>query len=106
VIGTAAGSAADVYANARFNATTCGAPGIAMSGAEISPWTGMDACAVAAPLFITGADPGAGNPGPFCQVLLTAVTANSIAVVTTSNGPGGNNSAGAELMTRMGVTAE
>ena len=102
----AANAAALTYSGARYNATPCGTAGLAMNGAEISPWAGMNACAAAAPLFITGADPGAGIPGPPCQILLAPISTNAAAIVTASNGPGGSNSAGAELMTRMVITAE
>ncbi|MBI5042751.1 MAG: prepilin-type N-terminal cleavage/methylation domain-containing protein [Nitrospirae bacterium] len=102
----AANAAALTYSGARFNATPCGAAGVAMNGAETSPWAGMNACAPLAPLFIAGVDPGAGNPGPACQVLLAPTGANTVAIVTSSNGPGGSNSAGAELMTRMVIASQ
>ncbi len=106
VRGSASASSADVYANARYNATTCGTQGIAINGAEISPWAGMDQCAANTPLFVIGADPGAGNPGQACVVTLAPMSNNSIAVVVTSNGPGGSNSVQPELISRMVVTAE
>ncbi len=107
-VASAANAAALTYSGARYNSTPCGTAGLAMNGAETSPWVGMNACAGAppAPLFTTGADPGAGNPGPPCQILLAPTGTNAVAIITSSNGPGGNNSAGAELMTRMVIASQ
>lgn len=102
----AANAAALTYSGARYNVTPCGTAGIAMNGAELSPWIGKDTCALLAPLFITGADTGAGNPGPPCQILLAPTGTNAVAIITSSNGPGGNDSASAELMTRMVITSQ
>lgn len=102
----AANAAALTYSGARYNVTPCGTPGIAMNGAELSPWIGMDTCAPLAPLFIAGADPGPGNPGPPCQILLAPIGTNAVAIVTSSNGPGGSNSVGTELMTRMVIASQ
>lgn len=104
----AANAAALTYSGARYNVTPCGTPGIAMNGAEASPWAGMSACAGAppAPLFIAGADMGAGIPGPPCQILLAPTGTNTVAIVTSSNGPGGSNSLGVELMTRMVIASQ
>jgi len=85
--------------------------GAGMNGAEMSPWNGMDACTGAglSEMFVNlgvGGDPGAGNPGNACQVSLAPVTANTIAVIASSNGPGGSDSANTELMSRIVVAAE
>jgi prepilin-type N-terminal cleavage/methylation domain-containing protein len=74
---------------------------------ETSPWAGMAGCAAGLQMFAIGADPGAGLPGPQCQVNLanTGAAGNSIAVIATSNGPGGAGVA-PELMSRVIVTAE
>ena len=74
---------------------------------EPSPWSGFTGCAAPMPMFAIGADPGVGAPGLQCQVQLanTGASGNSIAVIATSNGPGGDG-AGAELMSRVIVTAE
>jgi prepilin-type N-terminal cleavage/methylation domain-containing protein len=98
--GPAAARVANLYATVRTDGT-------GMNGAELSPWAGMDGCAANAGLFIDAADPLAGNPGAACQVTLTNDTSDTtIAVVITSNGPGGSNSAGAELMSRIVVSSE
>ena len=81
---------------------------------EASPWAGMGACAAAAPLFVyLAADPGAAAPGTACEVslvpmslLATGVGTNQITIIATSNGPGGSDTANAELMSRATVTAE
>lgn len=97
---TAAESVSTQYADAR--SVTGG-----MNGIELSPWAGMDACAATAGLFVAGADPGAGTAGDACQVTLsTDTSATTIAVVATSNGPGGSTSASAELMSRIVVSAD
>jgi prepilin-type N-terminal cleavage/methylation domain-containing protein len=99
----AATSVATAYSEARSNVANC-APVVAMNGAELSPWNGMDTCV--ANLFSLGVDPGAGAPGTACTVDLAPVTANTIAVIATSNGPGGSNTAAPELMSRIVVSAE
>jgi prepilin-type N-terminal cleavage/methylation domain-containing protein len=103
----AATSVSTSYVAARSDIANgaCKAGGESMNGAELSPWNGMDACA--ANLFsIAAADPGAGNPGTACTVDLAAATPNTIAVIATSNGPGGSNTATPELMSRIVVSAE
>jgi prepilin-type N-terminal cleavage/methylation domain-containing protein len=79
--------------------------GAGMNGAEMSPWNGMDAC-IATLFTAQPADPGAGNPGDACTVDLVPVTQNTIAVVASSNGPGGTDTANPELMSRIVVAAE
>ena len=82
--------------------------------AELSPWAGMGACAATDKLFFTlAADPGAGAIGQPCEVSLaplsvaaTGVGTNQIAIIATSNGPGGTDTGNAELMSRAVVTAE
>jgi prepilin-type N-terminal cleavage/methylation domain-containing protein len=84
---------------------TCKAGGESMNGAELSPWNGMDTCA--ANMFTyQGTDPGVGNPGDACTVDLVPVTTNTIAVIASSNGPGGSATATPELMSRIVVSAE
>jgi len=105
----AAVSAAHQYVLAR---TTGGAA--ALNGNELSPWKGMGGCAAAAPLFdLLAADPGAGVVGTACTVSLAplapvagAQTGNSIRVISSSNGPGGNDNANPELMNSTVVSAE
>lgn len=110
----AALSVATAYTSAR---TTNAA---AMNGIELSPWSGMNLCV--APnnlLFAVGAAEAAGTTGipaggtPYCKVTLSpitpaggALTGSSIRVSIVSNGPGGNNSATAELMNSITVSAE
>ena len=103
----AATSVAGVYAAARNNVTTCGTVGLAMNGAELSPWAGMTNCGAAAPMFVADVAAGAlaANAGTRCEVTLDYVTANTIGVIPTSNGPGGNGGA-AEEMSRVIVAAE
>lgn len=95
-------SAADSVTQQYVTARTGGA---GMNGAEMSPWNGMDAC-VATMFTYQAADPGAGVAGDPCTVDLIPVTLNTIAVVATSNGPGGSDSANPELMSRIVVAAE
>ena len=77
--------------------------------AELSPWAGMGACPVAHPLFnfLTPA-PGAAAPGTAASVSLSpvGVAGNQVAVIASSNGPGGGSFATPELMGRNIVTAE
>ena len=110
----AADSVAKAYVAARSNnngggGTPCGTVA-AMNGTELSPWVNMDQCAAGQPMFqFKGADPGAGPPplpGDACTVDLVPITANTIAVIATSNGPGGNHSGQKELMSRIVVAAE
>jgi prepilin-type N-terminal cleavage/methylation domain-containing protein len=78
--------------------------GAGMNGAEMSPWNGMGGCV--ATLFTLGADLGIGVPNTACTVVLAPVTANTIAVVASSNGAGGSDTANPELMSRIVVSAE
>ena len=108
-------TAADLTNTALFAVTGNGADdsvatqyALARAG-DASPWISMGACAAGTPLFVyNAADPGAGNPGAACQITLApaSATGNQIAIVATTNGPGGNNTALAELLSRMIVTAE
>jgi prepilin-type N-terminal cleavage/methylation domain-containing protein len=79
--------------------------GAGMNGAEMSPWNGMDTC-VATLFTLLAADPGAGVAGTACTVSLVPVTPNTIAVIASSNGPGGSATATPELMSRIVVAAE
>jgi prepilin-type N-terminal cleavage/methylation domain-containing protein len=109
--GDAAVSTAAQYLVARTN-------GAGINGAEGSPWNGMGACigvgtGAAGSLFWNQMNLAAGVRGEFCKVTLSpqdpppgGVTGNSIRVVGTSNGPGGNDSANPELMSSNLVTAE
>jgi prepilin-type N-terminal cleavage/methylation domain-containing protein len=107
--GDAAIAAATQYVTAR---TTLGAA--ALNGNELSPWKGMGECATDQALFdVWDNDPGPGAIGTPCVVSLaplppvgTSPTGNSIRVIATSNGPGGNTTASAELMNSTVVTAE
>jgi prepilin-type N-terminal cleavage/methylation domain-containing protein len=92
--------------------------GNGINGSEGSPWAGMGACIGsgylgAGSLFYYTADIPAGTRGEFCKVTLSsqpapagAATGNSVRVIGTSNGPGGNDSINPELMTSTLVTAE
>lgn len=109
VLGDAARSAAQQYVNARTTLPT------AINGIERSPWNGMSACIGNAGLLFAyvANDPGLNTRGNACQVSLAsiaapagALTANSIRIIATSNGPGGNDSANRELMSNVVVTAE
>lgn len=79
--------------------------GAGMNGAEMSPWNGMDTC-VATMFTLLAADPGAGVAGTACTTSLVPVTGNTIAVIASSNGPGGSDTAAPELMSRVVVAAE
>jgi prepilin-type N-terminal cleavage/methylation domain-containing protein len=95
------GTASDASINAYYAArvTTAG---------ETSPWVGMGAClGAAAELFTT--NPGIAAPavGPACQVHLYGGTAGSvITILGMSNGPGGSDSANAEVLHRKDVGSE
>ena len=99
--------------------------GAGVNGAEQSPWIGMSNCTTVADngagvLFnFVGAVADTAFPTTFtagthfCKVYLVpitaptgAITSNSIGLLITSNGPGGNDSTTSELMNRNIVTAE
>ena len=92
--------------------------GSGINGSEGSPWAGMGSCIGsgfqgAGSLFYFAADILANTAGEFCKVTLSsqpppagAASGNSIRVIGTSNGPGGNASGDKELMTSTLVTAE
>jgi type IV pilus assembly protein PilA len=105
----AAVAVATQYVAAR---TTGGAA--ALNGNELSPWKGMDGCATDQALFVVEApDIAAGVVGTACTVGFStitppagAATGNSIRVIASSNGAGGNDSANPELMNSTVVSAE
>ena len=76
--------------------------------AEQSPWAGMGGCPLTTTLFVIGADPLPGAPGLAAQVTLanTGAAGNQVAVIGSSNGPGGGDFTAPELLTRDIVTAE
>jgi len=76
--------------------------------AELSPWVGMGGCPLATTLFAIGADVIAPAPGLAARVTLanTGVAGNQVAVIASSNGPGGGSFATPELMSRNVVTSE
>jgi prepilin-type N-terminal cleavage/methylation domain-containing protein len=86
----------------------------AINGKETSPWSGMSKCITSNGWLFTSTDAIAANTkGAYCKVTLSAqaapagaVTGNSVRVIGTSNGPGGNDSDNSELMTSTLVTAE
>ena len=106
--GDAAQSVANQYTTAR---TTNPA---AVNGIETSPWNGMGACVGnAALLFASVPNIPINTPGNICTVPLSAqapppggATGNAIRIISMSNGPGGSNSANAELLSAIVVTAE
>jgi prepilin-type N-terminal cleavage/methylation domain-containing protein len=106
VAGGTALSVAQAYANARSNVANCAAV-THYAGAELSPWQGMTNCAAATTMFSSDVTLGAlaANTGNRCQVTLDTVTANTIAVIATDNGPGGGGGAQQEL-SRVVVAAE
>ncbi len=87
---------------------------LAISGIENSPWAGMSACVGAAAVLFAATPLVAINTvSNACQVTLSAqappaggLTANSILVIASSNGPGGNAGGTPELMSSTMVTAE
>ena len=115
-LGTPAANAAvaNCYADARSKNTATGSGcGTLGSSIETSPWAGMDGCAADQLLYvpdITGAAPNPFVPGaaPTCYVGLYAdpTTANSITLLSASNGPGGSDSTNSEELGRKMVTAE
>lgn len=112
--GIANESTVTCYVGARSMGTNgdalCGTEG---SVIETSPWAGMSAgCAAAATLFedVIGpvdafASPAASLP---CQVSIYAppLSANSVTLIATSNGPGGADNANAEEITRKWIVVE
>jgi type IV pilus assembly protein PilA len=96
----------------------CRTDGNGINGSEASPWAGMGACtgsgfAGNGSLFWYIYDLDEVTIGGYCKVTLSAqappagaATGNSIRVVGTSNGPGGNDSNNPELLTTTLVTAE
>ena len=99
-------AASIAYANARSNVANCGGAAHMAGAAEISPWAGMNAgCPAGTMLFVAGADPGVGVIGNQCQILLGVTSSNTLAVVTTDNGPGGSG-VNPQLMSRIVVSSE
>lgn len=86
----------------------------AMNGIEISPWSGMGACAPAQPLYVGPiADPGANAVGQACTVQLSplppiagALSGNAIRIIASTNGPGGTNTGLTELQSSIVVSGE
>jgi prepilin-type N-terminal cleavage/methylation domain-containing protein len=104
----AAASTALAYSNARSDIANCGAAAHMAGTAELSPWQGMGACAGATTMFVNGVDPGVGQVGTQCQVLLGVPVGSTttIAVVATDNGAGGSGTNPPQLMSRIVVAAE
>lgn len=105
--GPASARVASAYAGARSNAPICGNAGPAMNGIELSPWAGMNNCPAGTTMFIKDVAAGAlpVNGGNRCQVTLDMVNNNSIGIIATTNGPGGNGGATEEIL-RVVVSAE
>ncbi len=82
--------------------------GSGMNGAEASPWAGMDGCAATQVLFVIGAaDPAnCTTVGTACVVEFTAPSNTTIRVTANSNGPGGSDTAGTELLNCGVVSSE
>jgi prepilin-type N-terminal cleavage/methylation domain-containing protein len=102
------GSAADSTMTQYANIRTLGSA-TAMNGIELSPWSGMDNCAAGAVLFVsdTGNDPGdCATDGTHCQVIFTDATATTIRILAMSNGPGGSDSLGTEILNCRVVSSE
>ncbi|MBI4683109.1 MAG: type II secretion system protein [Nitrospirae bacterium] len=74
---------------------------------ELSPWTGMNGCGAAVTLFTFAAAAPAVPNNP-CTISLSPAGAfgNQIAMTAHSNGPGGANSANAELLSSTVISAE
>ncbi|UCG79559.1 MAG: prepilin-type N-terminal cleavage/methylation domain-containing protein [Nitrospirota bacterium] len=84
-------------------AATCG---VSNPVAELSPWSGMDACAPPRYLYarLTAAP---ALPADACRVNFNpSQVGSSITVSSFSNGPGGSDTAGSEQLTTKIVTAE
>ncbi len=107
----AAQAAAACYTGARTKGLAgAAACGTSAAAAELSPWVGMDGCTSPTYLFASQA-PVAAVPaapaGPACRVALYPNTVgSSIAVISSSNGPGGSSTANFEELTRKVVTSE
>jgi len=108
IVAGAAGPASDSvitqYATVRTDGT-------GMNGIEISPWSGMDACAAGTVLYgFTAAIalPAIAVPAttPACQVHLYSPTANTASIIATTNGPGGNDTANREELSRITLGAD
>lgn len=99
----AATSVINRYATIRTN-------GAGMNGIEISPWSGMGGCAAGTVLyaFTAGAPAAAAVPAttPACQVSLWSPSANTVTAIATTNGPGGNDTANREELSRTTVAAD
>lgn len=96
------GAGADVSVATLYSAARLGA-------GEMSPWQNMGTCGLAALFTFVALDPGPNAPGAPCTVQLSPAllsAGNRIAIIATSNGPGGALTASAEFMSRAIVTAE
>lgn len=93
--GSADASVASLYAAVRVN---------------FSPWANLGDCGPLTMMFTYNAvDPGPGNEGAACTVQLSpSINANGrqVAIIATTNGPGGYRTADAELLSRVIVGAE
>lgn len=102
-----AGPAATSVINQYLVARTGGA---GMNGIETSPWAGMGGNAAGLPLFALGALAACPNPAApsalVAQVELSPVTATTIAVRATDNGPGGSLPASAAMLMCTVVSSE
>ena len=84
--------------------------GAGMNGIELSPWAGMGTLVAGTVLFARGADVvcptvtvAAGTEG---RVFFSEPTTTTIRVRANSNGPGGSNTAAAELLSCRVVSSE
>jgi type IV pilus assembly protein PilA len=80
----------------------------AQNGIERSPWAGMGTLAANTVLFLDGGAtvPAPGTAGPAGQIALYEPTGNTIAILTSSNGPGGSTTAAPEELHRKTVGAD
>lgn len=75
--------------------------GSGMNGAELSPWAGMDACVATQVLFTAAAADvlcDVLTVADECTVEFSTPSATTVRIRANSNGPGGTNSASAELL--------
>lgn len=94
-LGAADVSVASLYAAARV--------------VEVSPWQNIDGCGATMLFTYNAASPAVGAPGLPCTVQLSPALASSgnlVSITATSNGPGGSNTANAELLYSIVISAE
>ncbi len=107
-------TAADMTNNAVFSIADSADASVATQyaiarAAEFSPWVNLGGCGAATLFTFNAADPGVGNPGVACTVQLSPAavsTGSTMAIIASSNGPGGSDTVNTELLLRATVSLE